>query len=388
MGRLRSLRKKAIGAGISGLLCVALGACYPNRAPKTIAIGVLVPLTGDVSLTSGRPTLQGVELAVQEANAAGGLEIQGHEHQIVLKVMDHQDDPNKAVAMAKQLIKEEQVVALVGIPLSRNAIPVAKVAEQAEIPLVTSKSTNPATTANKQYVFRATFTDAFQAKMLTTLVRDELELRKAAVLYDRTSDYNQYLAASFRETFTAHGGSVVAFETYVTGDRQFTEQLNTIKAAQPDVLFLPNYPPEALEQIQQARAVGLTATLIGADSWTGFTDLSDPALEGVLFTSDWFAEIENLQSAQFIAAYRQRYQKSPTDTAALGYDAMQLIIAAMRSQESFEPEMLRAGLAQLQDHPGVTGLISYGTNGDPLKNVAIMQIQGGQMMVYQWIKPE
>ncbi|MGB0562521.1 MAG: ABC transporter substrate-binding protein, partial [Spirulinaceae cyanobacterium] len=363
-----------------------LWACSPGSTQE-IVIGAIVPLTGDVSLTSGRPTLKGIELAVQEVNEAGGLDIGGRQHSVALKVADNEDDPNAAAAAATQLINQDQVVALVGMPLSRNAIPVAQVAEEAAIPMISSKSTNPETTAQKQYVFRSTFTDTFQAEVIAKLVTEELQLQRAAVLYDVASEYNKYLAESFESALAAQGGEMVAFETYVTGDRQFTAQLETIQAAQPDVLFLPNYPAEVLDQAQQAEEVGLDATLIGADAWTGFADFSDPALAGALYTSDWSEDLDNAQTPVFIEAYRQQYDEAPTSAAALSYDATRLLFQAMQDQESVEPAMIREGLDQIRDYPGVTGAISYGEGGDPRKDAAVLRVEGGQGVFFRLVRP-
>ncbi|MEM8640755.1 MAG: ABC transporter substrate-binding protein [Cyanobacteria bacterium P01_G01_bin.54] len=372
---------------LSLIVCFAtIWACSPG-ANQEIVIGAIVPLTGEVSLTSGRPTLKGIELAAQEVNDAGGLIIKGKPYPVILKVADNEDDPNTAAAVATQLINQDDVVALVGIPLSRNAIPVAKVAEEAAIPMISSKSTNPETTAQKQYVFRSTFTDTFQAEVIAKLVKEELQLQRAAVLYDVASEYNKYLAESFQTAFEALGGEIVAFETYVTGDRLFTAQLETIQAAQPDVLFLPNYPVEVLDQAQQVQELGLDVTLIGADAWTGFGNFSDPSLTGSLYTSDWSEDLDNDQTPIFIAAYRQQYDEAPTSAAALSYDATQLLFQAIRDQENFEPAMIREGLAQIRDYPGVTGSISYGNGGDPRKDAAVLRVEDGQGVFFRLVRP-
>lgn len=373
---------------VAYLVCsLTVWACQPHAAPE-IVLGAIVPLTGDVSLTSGRPTLEGIELAVQMVNRDGGLNLKGQRHPITLKIADNQDDPTVAVATAHQLINQDQAVALVGMPLSRNAIPVAQVAEAASIPMVSSKSTNPQTTAGKNYVFRATFTDTFQAEVIATLLQEKLQVQRAAVLYDVASDYNKFLAESFRTAFEQRGGNIVAFETYVTDKPEFERPLAAVKAAQPEALFLPNYPAEVLEQAQIAQAIGLDIPLIGADSWTGFGDFSDPALAGALYTADWSGDIDTPESQAFLAAYRQQYQHNPTSAAALGYDALQLLLTAMQAQGSSKPQMIQVGLNQIQDYPGVTGVISYGQGGDPHKDAAILQVQQGKAVFFESVRPE
>lgn len=345
--------------------------------PPTIPIGAIVPLTGDVAQTSGIPTVEGIQLAIDQVNANGGITLDDIPHQITLITADDQDDPNRAVAEANRLINQQNIVALVGVPLSRMAIPVADVAEHAKVPMISSKSTNPATTEDKSYIFRATFTDTFQGQVLATLAAQELGLKRAAVLFDVASNYNQYLAHLFQEEFTARGGEVVAFESYLTGATDFSEQLAIIAAAQPEVLFLPNYPAEVLIQAQQARALGIEAVLIGGDAWSGLKDVSDPSLAGALYTTDWALDLNTPASKAFIEAYRAAYDALPTSAAALGYDAAQLILQAIATTGSTDARAIRQYLANDLEYNGVTGKIKFANSGDPIKGAVVVRIEGG-----------
>ncbi|MEA5421508.1 ABC transporter substrate-binding protein [Spirulina sp. CCNP1310] len=356
-------------------------------SPPTIAIGAIVPLTGDVAQTSGIPTVEGIQLAIDQVNANGGILLDDIPHQITLITADDQDDPNRAVAEANRLINQENIVALVGVPLSRMAIPVADVAEHAKVPMISSKSTNPATTQDKAYIFRATFTDTFQGQVLATLAAQELGLKRAAVLFDVASNYNQYLANLFQEEFEARGGEIVAFESYLTGATDFSEQLAIIAAAEPEVLFLPNYPAEVLIQAQQARALGIEAVLIGGDAWSGFKDVSDPSLAGALYTTDWALDLNTPASEAFIEAYRAAYDASPTSAAALGYDAAQLILKAIASTGSTDAQGIRQYLANDLEYNGVTGKIEFANSGDPIKGAVVVRIEGGDRRFDRLVTP-
>ncbi|NEO26528.1 MAG: ABC transporter substrate-binding protein [Kamptonema sp. SIO4C4] len=367
-------------------LLMILGAC--NRQPASeIPVGLIAPLTGEVAATSGTPTLEGVELAIAEMNETGGLEFQGQKHPVRLVVEDDQDNPNTAVAAANKLINQEGVVALVGLPLSRIAIPVSQVAEKAAIPMVSSKSTNPKTTQEKRYIFRATFTDTFQGETLAKFAREELNADTAAVLYDIASNYNKFLAEVFKTAFQEADGEIVAFESYVTDQNEVTPQLLAIQKVQPDVLFLPNYPVEVTQQAQQSREIGLDATFLGGDAWTGFTEIETPELEGAYYTADWAVDVDNQQSAAFVAAYQEKYQEMPSSAAALGYDAVGLIFNAIATQQSATPEAIRDGLAKIQNYQGVTGTISFEENGDPVKSAVILRIENGKGVFDRIIEP-
>ncbi|WP_084669063.1 ABC transporter substrate-binding protein [Spirulina major] len=369
-----------------GLMVAVFVACS-SPAITEIRIGAIAPLTGDVATTSGQPTLDGITLAIQQVNAQGGIPIDGTLYPITLVTADDQDNPNQAVAAANRLINQENIIALVGVPLSRIATPVASVAEQAQVPMVSSKSTNLDTTAGKLYSFRATFTDTFQGQVLATFAAHELNLQRAAILYDVASNYNQDLAKIFTAAFTARGGKIVASESYVTGENNFQAQLKTIRAADPEVLFLPNYPAEVILQAQQARELGIEAVLIGGDAWSGLAEVSEPSLAGAYYTSDWVLDLGTPASQAFVAAYQAEYQRLPTSAAALGYDAVQLVIEAIRAADSLDPVKIRDRLAAIQ-YVGVTGTIKFSRTGDPIKGAAIIRIDGGDRVFDRLVTPD
>lgn len=211
---------------------IALG-----EAP-TIRIGVVASLSEAVA-EIGKSTIDGAQLAVQEINNVGGVEVGGRQHQMELVIEDDQDKPEVAVSVVQKLINQEAVVAIVGPQLSRNAIPAADVAEQARIPLISPVSTNPETTANKRYVFRTTFVDPFQGQVMARFAFRNLGAQKAAVLYDVASAYNRGIAEVFKQAFEENGGQVVAFESYTTGQQQLSAQFDRIRASRSDVLFCP-----------------------------------------------------------------------------------------------------------------------------------------------------
>ncbi len=371
-----------------GLLALALvAACgAPAAQVEPIRIGVIAPLTGQF-VENGISTRQAADLAIKDINAQGGLLVDGVRRPVVLIYGDDQDNPEIAVNVAKRMINQDKVVALVGLPFSRMAIPVANIAEQARIPLISSTSTNPKTTAGKKYVFRVTFTDPFQGSVMAQFARNDLKVERAAVLYDEASDYNRGIAEVFKQVFTESGGTVVSFEPYITGATDFRAALGRIKANQAQVLFLPNYYTEVPLQAQQARELGMDIPLLGSDGWDIKALAPLPELDGAYISQSWHPDTANPPAQVFIKAYQAAYNGAvPYDIEANTYDTFGLLFQAIQNQKSSDPEAIRAGLANLR-YTGVTGQITFHGSGDPAKIAVIVQFKDGTNVFHQSVNP-
>ena len=225
-----------LGLLLMGSVVVLLSACggspqssQPAAADTEIRVGIIAPLWGAYAESIGQPLVNAAELAVRQVNENGGVLVQGKRYTVRLFIEDSQNNPQVAVQVARKLIAQERVVALIGMPFSRIAIPVSAVAEAEGIPMISTTSTNPATTAGKAYVFRATFVDPLQAKVLARFAFYEMSWQRVAMLYDVASAYNKGLAENFQQEFETLGGEVVAAETYTTDERDWSRQLKAIK---------------------------------------------------------------------------------------------------------------------------------------------------------------
>ncbi len=375
----------------SGLIWImllgGLTACKsPSNETRVIPIGLVAPISGSIR-NVGQSTIEAAELAVREINQAGGLTLGGQPHKVVLLIEDNHDDPQEAVRVVWKLINEQNVVAFVGPQASRNAIPVAKVAEEAQVPMVTPWSTHPETTRGKQNVFRVAGVDDLQGQVLAHFVHQDLRIQRVAVLYDVTSAYNKGLAEIFKQAFEAAGGHVVAFETYTTGEQDFNRQLVRIRDSQAELIFLPNYGSEIPNQVHQARQLGITARFIGGDTWFTIGPDRRPALEGMFFSAHWAPDIANAKAQEFIKTYRKAFERDADDVAALTYDAFGLLFQAIRDQGSFTPAAIRAGLAAIKQYEGVSGTTTYQGTGDPIRSAVILQITQGENIFYKLVNP-
>ncbi|MBA3533021.1 MAG: ABC transporter substrate-binding protein [Ardenticatenales bacterium] len=374
------------------LLLLTLAACAPAApaAPRAeLRIGVIAPLSGEFKEDYGDPIVAGAELAVNEVNDAGGLEVGGQRYKVVLFIEDEADNPQVAVAAANKLINQDNVVALIGVPNSRIAIPVSEVAENAHIPLISVKSTNPDTTAGKEYIFRMPFIDPFQGAVMATFAREELKADKAAVLYDIASAYNRDLSEVFKEAFEEAGGEVVAFESYTTdANEQFGEQLTRIQESGATVLFLPNYVNDVPRQVDQAREMGIEATFIGSDSWTIDMIKESDAFEGSFFPQLWVPEVVTEKTEPFMALYSREGGEEPVhEFVVLTYDAFNLLFQAIQKQGETDPTAIREGLSTTGKYTGVSGTMEFRGSGDPIRSAVILQIQEGTPTFYKVIDP-
>ena len=369
------------------VICMLIG-CGDNKQQDTIKVGLIVELTGDMPGV-GASSKNAAQLAVNEQNSAGGISIGGKPYQIELVVEDNASKADQSVAAVNKLITQDNVLAIVGPNASLGAIPAAEIAEYNKTLLITPWSTNPKTTLDtttgkpKDYVFRACYTDPFEGRVLARFVLDKLKSKKVAVLYDVASEAPKSQADLFRLTFEELGGKTVAFETYTTGDRDFSAQLTKIKSANPDVIFLPAYYNDVGLIAQQAHRAGITQPLVGSDAWSSpeLIKLSNGTVEGDYFANHYASDIATPTAKKFIDAYTKQYGNIPDDVAALTYDSMGLLFEAIKKSPSLDRKVVRDSLATLANYPGVTGNIQFTAgSGDPVKSAVIMQIKGDKFV--------
>jgi branched-chain amino acid transport system substrate-binding protein len=360
--------------------------CACNAPVKEIGIGVIAMLNGD-NAVNGRNMTDAASLAVKEVNDRGGLRLGHRTAKVTLLVENDPNSPEGALDAARKLISEDRAAAIIGPQFSGNAIPVARLAESSRIIMVAPMSTNPETTAGKRFVFRIPYLDTFQGFVLARFAREELKASRAAVLYDVAGDYNRILAEEFRGVFEERGGTMADFETYTTDrNSDFTAQLRRIKAGRPDVLFLPNYSKDVRIQARQARALGISATLLGGDGWdVAFAE--EGAFDGAYVTRQWHPSIASGRAKAFIAGFQADYGRIPEDVAATTYDACGMLFAAMEAAGSADPETVQRTLHGMKPFDGVTGRIGYSTGGDPLRSAIIMHFKQGEAVVHAVVEP-
>jgi len=371
------------------LSLVILLASGCGRAPENeIRLGVNAELTGSKP-TVGDSCKNAMELLAAQVNARGGLKLGDKQYLIKLFVEDNEDKAESAAAAAQKLISQNNVLAVIGPNASGNAIPAARICEDAGVIMISPWSTNPKTTEGKKFVFRACFIDDFQGQVMAKFARDNLKAQTAAVLYDVASEYNKGIAEFFQKSFESLGGKVVAFQSYTKDDKDFSSQLTTIKAANPGVLFLPNYYNEVPLQVQQARRLGLACPFIGSDSWGSpeILTLCGVELEESFFSTHYAPDIATDTAQKFIRTYEARYGKKPDDVAALTYDAGKLLLQAVSQAGAPSRQKVRDALAGVQEFEGVTGSMKFRGTGDPIKSAVILHVKDCKFKYYSTVAP-
>ncbi|MES9994788.1 ABC transporter substrate-binding protein [Desulfovibrio aminophilus] len=371
------------------LVVAGISACSEDRdaSPGPVRLAFISTLSGEYQ-DIGRITLDAARLAVDQANAEGGVMTPAGRRPVELVVLDPGSTVEGGLDALRAAVQREHALAVVGGFLSRDAIPMAKVAEELHVPFITPGSTNPETTRGLHYTWRMPFTDSFQGAVLGQFALNELGAARAAVLYDSAGDYNRGLAESFREAFSAKGGHIAAFAPYLTGTTDWSEHLRRILAERPDLLLLPNYHDEVLPQARQARQAGFTGVILGGDGWEMLSQGPDlAALNGSFFTTTWDPGMDTGRSREFRQAFEKAYNQTPNGTACLTYDAFGLIFTALGRVRALTPTDLRDALAQVETLEGAGGLYRYRGGGDPEKSAVILRIENGRFQLHRELPP-
>ena len=341
----------------------------------------------------------GAELATLQLNEGGG--VQGVPVQLIARgiptqrfVSEDINDTEYVTELALELIDKEKVSAIVGPNRSTYAVVVGGIAQNHGIPMMATSATNPSVTAAGNFVFMAAFTDDFQGRAMATFALQDLEAKTAAVLTHRGDVYSEGLSETFIESFIAHGGEVVADEFYTAGDTDFTAQLTVIAEATPDVIFSTGFLPEVPLVVQQARdEIGITATFIGGDAWdnAALIEAAGTVIDGSFFSSGFSAEAEpsdlGEDAYQFVAAYTAMFGMLPDGGAALGYDALRLVVEAMRRVDNLTPVAIRDQLAATMNYSGATFISGYDENRHTSKSVVMKRVVDGKVQFYKLIEP-
>lgn len=359
------------------------------RSRQTIKIGIIAYLkgNGDTTNISGMPTINAARLFEQQVNNLGGARFAGQSYLVELVVEAIENDPSQAEQAMRALV-EKGVVAVVGPQYSGDAVVAGNVAEDAKIPLISGTATSPQVTENHNFVFRIGFSDTAQAAALAAFASHDLNKSRVAVLYDNTDTYSNGIARRFEIEFEALGGDVVAMVASTAGNQDLATQVAAIVEAAPEMIFIPtNYPADVIFQAGQLRKAGFTGTLLGSDGWDAPTLVKLPAFDGSYSTATYSPVVTTPQNRIFIKSYQEIYGITPNDAAGTTYDALGLIIAAIEHKQSFNPQAIRDGLMELSRYEGISGVIDYVENGDPVKPIMLLYFNEGVLEFYKAFQP-
>lgn len=350
-----------------------------------ILIGEYGSLSGP-NATFGISSTNGLKLAVEELNNSGGL----LGKKVKLITYDDQGKPSEAQTVVQRLIKNDNVVAVIGEVASSNSKAGAPICQQNKIPMITPASTNPEVTAIGDYIFRVCFIDPFQATVVSKFILNTLKLKRVALLKDVKNAYSTGLADFFEKEFKNMGGEIIEVQSFSAGDKDFKAQLTSIKAKNPEAIFIPAYYTDVNLISIQAREIGLTVPLIGSDGWESekLTEgKAKDALEGCYFSTHVSTENPDPKIQEFITKYKAKYNSMPDAMAFLAYDAGLILFEAMKKAGTTEPEKVKNELAKIKDFLGVTGKITINEQRNAIKPAVILEIKGGQFKYKETVSP-
>jgi len=344
-----------------------------------IKIGINYELSGGVA-TYGQSSVEGIELAIEQINAAGGI----NGKKIVPVKYDNKSEPAEATTLATKLMTQDKVLAVMGPATSGSFKAEIPVAIKNKIPVISGSATADDVTVDasgvKEYAFRICFNDSYQGTAMANFALTNLVRKKAVVIMDSSSDYGKGLAENFIKTYEAGGGKIVAKEAYVSGDTDFNAIITKIKGMDFDVIWIPGYYNEAGLIIKQARAQGINVPVLGADGFDSpvLLELAGAkALNDIYFSNHYSSLDKDPVVVKFIEDFKAKYNKEPDAFNALGYDLAKFVADGISRAEKLDGVSIKTALAATTNFAGVTGSFSVDANHNPVKAIVVIGLKDG-----------
>ncbi|MDR0786146.1 MAG: ABC transporter substrate-binding protein [Treponema sp.] len=358
--------KKMFAVLICAVIFVFAG-CTKNSA-DVITIGGIFPLSGTVAVY-GVECKNGIELAIEEINAAGGV----NGKKLVLVSEDDEGNPEKTVNAYKKLTTSDKVNIVIGSLTSGCTQAITSLAQAQKVVLVAPAATMESITDAGDFIFRACFIDPFQGTVGGIFASTSLGAKNAAILYDNGNDYSVGLKDNFIAAFRQRGGNIAAEESYITGDVDFNAQLTKIKTANPDVVYLPDYYSTVSLIAKQLRERGVDTPIVGADGWDGLTEnAGDEVLNG-FYSNHYASDSTDSKVVNFVNAFKKKYNATPVSFAALGYDSLYMLRDAIVKAGGTDSTAVRDALVKTNGSY-VTGDLTFDNKRNPIKSAVMMEI--------------
>ncbi|MCL1836951.1 MAG: ABC transporter substrate-binding protein [Treponema sp.] len=359
-----------------------------HAAEDVIKIGVFQPMTG-ANAAGGAMEVEGITLA-NELNPT--VAVGGKTYKVELVIVDNKSDKVEAANAVQRLVDRDKVNVILGSWGSSLSMSGGEVSRD-RVPAIGLSCTNPLVTAGNDWYFRVCFIDPFQGTVMANYAYNDLGARTAVIVQEVANDYSVGLAKFFVDNFirlTGNPNAILATVNYNTGDLDFSAQLTTIRARNPDVIFAPGNYTESALVMKQARELGINTPIIGGDTWETpeFIDVGRERVEGAVFSTFFAAEYAGSPEAQtFLSEYAKRYNKEPAAVTALGYDGYLVALDAIKRADSTDPAKIRDAIAETEDFVGATGIVTLDDNGDATKSAYIKAVENGKFVFRTIVHP-
>jgi branched-chain amino acid transport system substrate-binding protein len=382
---LAALSALTIGCGNKSSAAATLspeGSAKPATSPEW-RVGAYLSLSGE-DAAFGIFTKDGIELAIDEINKAGG--VKGKPLKVLYE--DDKSNPQEATNKVLQLIDRDKVVALLGEVTSSRSKAGGIVANRKHVPMITPSATNPDVTKVGPFVFRVCFTDDVQGQATADFILDKLGKKRIGMIYATDDLYSTGLAEEVRKELKRRGGEIVAEKGFLKKETNFTTYLNELKDSKPDIIYAPIYYNQMTLIARQGKAAGIKGEMfVGGDGWDADELINDAGdeLEGAYFTNFYAPDVPWASAKDFRVKYNDRFHHDPSSNAAMGYDAAELLADAIGRAKDETPDAIRQAIQDTRGFQGATGAITMDANRNADKPVIVVQIKGKKFTYFSTV---
>ncbi|MCL6471305.1 MAG: ABC transporter substrate-binding protein [Firmicutes bacterium] len=371
------------------LLALASSGCSKPVPPqggfeKPIKIGLILPMKGELE-NYGLLCKNAIDLAVDDVNSKGGV----LGRKIEIFPGDDSSNENVAASIAAQFAQVQKVSAIVGPYTNQSAISAGPYANRLGVPMIAIRASEPNITQIGSYVFRACYVDKYQGTVLARFTERDLKLKKAAAIYNSGDPGAKDLIDNFKQEFEKLGGKVESVQVYDINATDFTAQVNEVAKTSPEVILLPDFEDKAGLIMKQVAEKGIKCTFLGTDLWNGenLLKIAGDVAVGSYFTAHFSPEDPDARVQEFVDLYQSDYGNKPGPSAALSYDAISLVIEAIKRANSDDPKKIRDALATIRGFKGVTGTFSFDEERNPKKGGTILKLEKDAQVFVKRIDP-
>ncbi|CAG4889196.1 branched-chain amino acid ABC transporter substrate-binding protein [Paraburkholderia saeva] len=372
MSKFTALGRGVTAVGILGAWAVV--AAGVAHADERVKIGEAAPVTGPASYL-GKDTENGARLAIEEINQAG-LVIAGHKVTLVFDAQDDAGDPRQATQVAQKLV-DDKVVAVIGHMQSGSTIPASKIYNDAGIVQVSPSATNPAYTQQGfRTAYRVVATDAQQGPTLADYAAKTLKVKTIAIVDDSTA-YGQGLAVEFEKQAKLDGITVLTHDASTDKAVDFRAILTKIKGEKPDAIMYGGLDGTGGPFAKQAKQLGITVKVLAGDGLCAddLAKLAGDAADNVVCSIAGAPLLKMADGPAFVERYKKRFGFAPVLNSPFAYDAVGIVVDAMKRAQSTEPAKILAAMPAT-DHQGVLGQTQFDPKGD---------LRHGVISLYQYV---
>lgn len=360
---------------VAGILLVSfLGRA--RRDPEVIKIGAILPLTGDAA-QFGQWAKEGIELALEEVNAKGG--IQGRRVEVIYE--DDQADPRIGVSAMKKLVHVDRVPVVIGAMPSSVTLAIAPIAERERVVLISPASSSPVITKAGDYIFRNWPSDIFEGYTMADFAYQELGIERVAIFHIN-NDYGLGIKTVFERRFEELGGTILITDTFEEGATDFRTQLIKINRTNTQAIYMPGHIRELARILKQARELGIETQFLSTVGLAGpeLLRIAGDAAEGAIYTAPAF-DPQCPGIADFQRRYKAKHGRLAEVFAAHAYDALKIVVLAIE-KGGYNSEGIKNALHNIKDFPGVSGLTTFDEHGDVLKSAMVKVVREGKFVPF------